>query len=103
MKKKGSYQPPFDAIKEAVATDQVSDQVAKILRALSGGEPGSSEVMTALGLSHRSTFRRNYLDRALEAGWIERTRPESPRSPMQRYRPTDKAKGWLKRRNSFAR
>jgi Fic family protein len=93
----------LDAIKEAVTTDQVGDQVgdqvARILRAFSGGELGSSELMTALGLSHRPTFRKNYLDPALEAGWIERTHPESPRSPTQRYRLTDKGKQWVKRRD----
>jgi len=89
-----------DAIIEAVTTDQVgdyvSDQVARILKALNGGELGSSELMTALGLSHRPTFRENYLNPALDGGWIERTQPDSPRSPTQRYRLTEKGRHSLK-------
>lgn len=42
--------------------------------------------MAGLGLAHRPTFRRNYLEPALAAGLIERTQPDSPRSPTQRYR-----------------
>lgn len=48
-------------------------------------------------MSHRQTFRENYLDRALEAGLIERTIPDKPRSPMQRYRLTDKGREVLGR------
>jgi hypothetical protein len=96
MKKKGSYQPPFNAIKEAVTTDQVGDQVTRILRALSDGELGSSELMTALGLSHRPTFRKNYLDPALEAGWIERTHPESPQ-PDAALSPDRQRKGLVEK------
>jgi hypothetical protein len=51
--------------------------------------------MQALGLSHRTSFRRNYLDPALEGGWIERTQPDSPRSPSQRYRLSDRGCRWL--------
>lgn len=91
----------LDAIKESVPTDQVSDQVsdqvACLLKALAAGELGSSNLMTALNLSHRPTFRKNYLDPALDGGWIERTQPDSPRSPTQRYRLTDKGQRWLKR------
>ncbi len=88
-----------DAIREAVATDQVidqvSDQVAALIRAIGDGEPGSNDLMQALGLSHRPTFRENYLNPALKAEWIERTQPDSPRSPTQRYRLTRKGHRWL--------
>ena len=91
----------LDAVKESISTDQVSDQVsdqvARLLRALVAEELGSSALMDVLGLSHRSSFRKNYLDPALDGGWIERTQPDSPRSPTQRYRLTDKGQGWLKR------
>lgn len=77
-------------------SDQVSDQVADLLRALGNRELGSSDLMKALGLVHRPTFRKNYLTPALEASWIERTQPDSPRSPTQRYRLTEKGKAWLR-------
>jgi hypothetical protein len=56
---------------------------------------GSSDLIKALGLSHRPTFRGNYLNPAIKGGWIERTQPDSPRSPTQRYRLTEKGRQWL--------
>jgi len=89
----------LDSIQEAVAgdpvTDPVSDPVAEVIRAVAKGEMGSRALMRGLGLSHRATFRKNYLDPALRGGWIERTQPDSPHSPTQRYRLTDKGRGWL--------
>ncbi|MFZ0611061.1 MAG: hypothetical protein WAM73_02365 [Desulfobacterales bacterium] len=86
-------------IREAVATDQVgdqvTDQVAALIRAVGTGELGSNDLMQALGLSHRPTFRENYLNPAVEDEWIERTQPDSPRSPTQRYRLTGKGQRWL--------
>lgn len=38
------------------------------------------------GLSHRPTFRKNYLQPALEAGLIERTLPDKPDNRLQKYR-----------------
>lgn len=67
-------------------TDQVSDQVNALLKCLKDGAQTAAELMKALGLSHRPTFRKNYLNPALESGLIERTDPDSPRSPRQKYR-----------------
>jgi hypothetical protein len=75
--------------------DQATDQVAALIRAIGTGELGSNNLMQALGLSHRPTFRNNYLNPALENEWIERTQPDSPRSPTQRYRLTGKGQRWL--------
>ena len=90
-----------DAVREAVSTDQVgdqvADQVAALIRAIGSGELGSNDLMQALGLSHRPTFRNNYLNPAMEDEWIERTQPDSPRSPTQRYRLTGKGLRWLQR------
>ncbi|GAB4350529.1 MAG: hypothetical protein Kow0073_05030 [Immundisolibacter sp.] len=57
----------------------------------------SVSLMQVLGLSHRPTFRNNYLNPAIEGGWIERTQPDSPRSPTQRYRLTGKGHRWRQR------
>lgn len=88
-----------DAVHEAVLTDQAgdqaSDQVAALIRAIGNGELGSNNLMQALGLPHRPTFRNNYLNPALQDEWIERTQPDSPRSPTQRYRLTGKGQRWL--------
>ena len=69
--------------------DQVTDQVKKLLGAfetLSGNEHSASELMGAIGLSHRPTFRENYLHPALSEGLIEMTIPNKPKSRNQKYR-----------------
>ncbi|WP_366945176.1 Fic family protein, partial [Desulfoluna sp.] len=48
-------------------------------------------------LSHPPTFRKIDLNPTLEDEWIERTQPDSPRSPTQRYRLTRKGHRWLRR------
>jgi len=84
------------AIGEAVTSDQasdhVSDQVISLLDGLRKGDAGAVELMAGLHLSHRPTFRKNYLEPAIAAGLIERTQPDSPRSPTQRYRLTEKGR-----------
>lgn len=77
-----------EAIRNDSATDPVTDQVARLLQALQGGALKVNQVMERLGLAHKATFRGNYLKPALAAGLIEMTDPESPTSPVQRYRLT---------------
>jgi len=81
---------PLQALCEAAVTDQVSDQVTDQVKALLkclGAKPASAlECMKKLGLSHRPTFRQNYLQPALAAGLIERTLPDRPNSRLQKYR-----------------
>jgi len=88
-----------DAVSVAVSidqvTDQVTDQVALLIKTIGRYALGSSDLISALGLSHRPTFRDNYLNPALNGGWIERTQPESPRSLTQKYRLTEKGKALL--------
>lgn len=76
------------------STDQDSDQVTvqdkmpveRILSALSDETLSATELMERLGLSHRPTFRKNYLNPALEQKLIERTIPDKPNSKNQKYR-----------------
>ncbi len=82
----------MDAQSSVASTDQVSDQVARLLKVLKAGEMTGADLLKALGLSHKPTFRQNYINPALEGGWIERTQPDSPRSPTQRYRLTEKGR-----------
>jgi Fic family protein len=71
-------------------TDQVSDQdetpVGRLLAALGDKTLSATELMKMLGLSHRPTFRKNYLNPALEFGLIERTIPDKPNSKNQKYK-----------------
>ena len=71
-------------------SDQVNDQdetcVKRLLAILGEDTLSAVEIMERLGLSHRPTFRKNYLNPALEKPFIERTIPDKPNSKNQRYR-----------------
>ncbi len=73
------------ALRETQPTDQVTDQVKTLLDCLGNATLSATEIMQRLGLSHRPTFRRNYLDPALAANLIARTRPDNPNSRLQKY------------------
>jgi len=47
-------------------------------------------LMAKLNLSHRATFRKNYLYPALERGLLERTIPDKPNSKNQKYRKVER-------------
>jgi len=80
----------LDTIRSSIQSDQVidyvGDQVDRLLDVMNGEWLTSSEIMKKLELSHKPTFRKNYLNPALEHGLIEMYSPESPRSPKQKYR-----------------
>lgn len=84
----------LEALRENILTDQVSDQVTdqvvKLLNVFEGHPLSASEMMKNLGLSHRPTFRNNYLHPALDKGLIEMTIPDKPNSRLQKYRITPK-------------
>jgi len=87
----------LDALHElAEATDQegdqASDQVMRLLGEFDGAPLSALELMNRLGLSHRPTFRKNYIHPALSAGLIEMTHPDSPRAKNQKYRITKRGK-----------
>lgn len=77
-------------------TDQDSDQdnrfIASLLRVLGDETLSAANLMERLGLSHKATFRKNYLQPALDAGVIERTIPDKPSSRNQKYRKIIKKK-----------
>lgn len=76
----------LQALHEAAATDQVSDQVKALLKCLGKQPLTALACMKKLGLKHRPTFCKNCLRPALEAGLIERTLPDKPSSSLQQYR-----------------
>lgn len=65
---------------------QASDHVQRLISSLGQGDYTLVELMQLLGLTHRATFQKNYLNPAIEAGLIERTIPDKPKSPKQKYR-----------------
>jgi hypothetical protein len=90
----------WGAVREIAGADQVSDQetdqVKKLLALLEKEPLSASGLMHKLGLSHRPTFRNNYLHPALDRGLIEMTIPDKPRSRLQRYRITPKGILYIK-------
>ena len=81
----------LEAIHEATSTPQVTPQITpQVIRLLSvlKGEMSARQILHALGLSDRKSFRERYLLPALEHALVEMTRPESPTAKNQRYRLT---------------
>ncbi len=68
------------------ASDQVSDQVKRLLDVMDKQYWSAQELMAQLSLSHGPTFRKNYLNPALQAGLLVMQYSDKPRSPKQRYK-----------------
>ena len=73
-----------------VGNDEVEEQkdplVDTLRKAIGKDTLSATEIMKRLGLSHRPTFRQNYLNPALSHGVIEMTIPDKPNSRNQKYR-----------------
>ena len=67
---------------------QATPQVLRLLGVLVGDLP-RDELMAALNLRDRKSFRERYLTSALVDGLIEMTQPATPNSRGQRYRLTE--------------
>ena len=72
-------------------TTQVTGQVRRLL-AVCNGELSRAELQEKLGLRHRDNFIKVYLQPSLNAGLLEMTIPDKPRSSKQRYRLTEKGR-----------
>lgn len=95
--------PVTDPVTDLV-TDPVTDQVARLLGVLAAASALKiSELMVEVGLTHKATFRANYLKPALTAGLIEMTQPDSPNNPAQGYRLTELGERVAARSGSVAR
>lgn len=70
----------------------VEPQIRRLLEVMGNRTISATELMKMLNLSHRPTFRKNYLNPAIELGLIERTIPDKPKSKNQRYRRAAKVK-----------
>jgi ATP-dependent DNA helicase RecG len=72
-------------------TPQVTPQVLAVLK--EARNAGSrNELLEAARLRDREHFRSAYLEPLLDAGWLEMTIPDKPRSSKQRYRTTEAGK-----------
>ncbi len=68
------------------AVKKTNPLVQKLLDVLGDEELSIAQIMERLDLSHRPTFRKNYMNLALAQGIIEMTIPDKPNSRNQRYR-----------------
>ncbi len=64
-------------------------RIISLLTAVGTEEVAAKEIMSLLELKHRPTFMGNYLEPAIEGGYVERTE-EKPTSRNQKYRATKK-------------
>ena len=79
-------------------TTEVTGEVTGEVRLLQviAGEMTRQHLQEALGLKHEDHFRKAYLSPALQAGLIEMTIPDKPRSRNQRYRLTPAGREFLR-------
>jgi Fic family protein len=79
------------------STPEVTPEATPEVRVLAvfAGEMTRQQLKTALGLKDDEHFRKAYLLPALDAGWIEMTIPDKPRSSKQKYRLTDEGRNRL--------
>ncbi len=75
-------------------TREVAGEVMRLLR-VCNGDKSRKELQELMALKHEDHFRQSYLLPALESGLLEMTRPDTPKSRLQRYRLTDKGKRCL--------
>lgn len=73
-------------------TEHVTEQVRSLLFCLKTKPLGRRDAMVCIGLNSRPTFVYDYLKPAIQAGFVEMTLPNSPKSPTQKYRLTSKGK-----------
>jgi len=78
-------------------TGEVAGEVYKLLKVLEKCPLTRTEAQAALALKGQANFRDRYLGPALDAGLIEMTIPDKPRSSKQKYRLTEKGREYLKR------
>jgi ATP-dependent DNA helicase RecG len=80
-----------------------TQQVLAILNAAALEEKTREELQAAAEIKDREHFRKQYLELLLSAGLLERTIPDKPRSPKQRYRTTPAGRAVLEKREKEAK
>ena len=71
---------------ESVTVKATSSFTNKLLEVMGDEVLSTNEIMLRLGMTHKPTFRKNYLNPAIELGLVEMTLPGKPRSRHQRYK-----------------
>ncbi len=90
-----SVAPQVTGQVDGQVTGQVEPWIMKVLAACKAGPKPARELQAITGIRHRETFQRNYLDRLLGEGLLERTIPDKPNSRLQQYRLTQKGRALM--------
>lgn len=75
----------YDAIMQIETQEKLPEKVQELLDAMGDELMSAKELMVKLGLTRPQTFRKNYLNPALELGKVAMTEPNSPNSKNQKY------------------
>lgn len=75
-----------EAMDESVTVKATYSFTNKLLEVMGDEVLSTNEIMLRLGMTHKPTFRKNYLNPAIELGLVEMTLPGKPRSRHQRYK-----------------
>ncbi len=86
--------PTSNATDRVIALSRTVQRLVEVL----DGEMSRTAILKAIGIKDRVTFTDYYLAPALKLGLVEMTQPNSPRSPTQKYRLTEKGKDFTRRR-----
>ena len=83
--------------KHPTSTRQVPDKfstgnsrILDLIRVLGDKELSLKELLVLLSLKDRESFRKFYLDPAIQSGFVRSLYPDSPRHPRQKYLLTEK-------------
>lgn len=61
------------------------ENTIRLVQAMRGEKLSIKEIMSKIKLKHRPTFMENYLNPAIENGFVRLLYPDSPRHPRQKY------------------
>lgn len=65
---------------------KVTDYVAKLMKIIGLREMSIPELMHALVIKHKGSFRSRYLKSAIIEGYVEMNIPKKPKSKNQKYK-----------------
>ena len=74
-----------------------NSRILDLIRVLGDKELSLKELLVLLSLKDRESFRKSYLDPAIQSGFVRSLYPDSPRHPRQKYLLTEK--GQVSRRS----
>lgn len=80
---------------ETKKSDQVEPNTLVLLKTINTQQLSVKELMLQIGLKHRPTFFKNYLNPAIESGFVKVLYPETLNHPRQKYLVTVKGAALL--------